>query len=81
MKPGHRLIQSLALAWIALAGPAAAEEVTLTLVSSWNERQNFTAHFLEYVKDVNARGKGVVQILEEQAAGLIARRAEQIDAA
>ena len=62
MKPGQRLIQSLALAWIALAGTASAEEVTLTLVSSWNERQNFTAHFLEYVKAVNERGKGVVQI-------------------
>jgi TRAP-type C4-dicarboxylate transport system substrate-binding protein len=62
MKPGHRLIRTLAFAWIALAGPAAAEEVTLTLASSWNERQNFTAHFLEYIKDVNERGKGVVQI-------------------
>ncbi|MBT8421995.1 MAG: TRAP transporter substrate-binding protein DctP [Gammaproteobacteria bacterium] len=38
------------------------DEVTLTLVSSWNARQNFTAHFLQYVDAVNAAGKGVVQI-------------------
>ncbi len=37
-------------------------ETTLTLVSSWNARQNFTAHFLKYVEAVNAAGKGVVQI-------------------
>lgn len=42
--------------------PATAEEVTLTLVSSWNARQNFTAHFLNYVDAVNKAGKGVVQI-------------------
>ena len=44
------------------AGPAAGEEQSLTLVSSWNSRQNFTAHFLHYVAAVNAAGKGVVQI-------------------
>ena len=43
------------------AGSAAAE-TTLTLVSSWNARQNFTAHFLQYVEAVNEAGKGVVQI-------------------
>jgi TRAP-type C4-dicarboxylate transport system substrate-binding protein len=41
--------------------PATAE-TTLTLVSSWNARQNFTAHFLKYVDAVNEAGKGVVQI-------------------
>lgn len=41
---------------------AQAEEQTLTLVSSWNSRQNFTVHFLQYVAAVNAAGKGVVQI-------------------
>jgi TRAP-type C4-dicarboxylate transport system substrate-binding protein len=39
-----------------------AGEVTLTLASSWNARQNFTADFLRYVDAVNARGKGLVQI-------------------
>ena len=39
-----------------------AEEVTLTLVSSWNARQNFTELFLDYVDAVNERGEGVVQI-------------------
>lgn len=39
-----------------------ADEVTLTLVSSWNARQNFTADFLRYVDAVNARGRGLVQI-------------------
>jgi TRAP-type C4-dicarboxylate transport system substrate-binding protein len=50
------------LLWIGLCLPAHAEEQTLTLVSSWNARQNFTAHFLKYVDAVNAAGKGVVQI-------------------
>lgn len=49
---------------VALAGaaPALAEEQTLTLVSSWNARQNFTADFQDYIARVNARGKGLVQI-------------------
>jgi TRAP-type C4-dicarboxylate transport system substrate-binding protein len=63
----NSLISLVTVVWLATAGlltpdPLCAEEVTLSLVSSWNEQQNFTAHFLEYVKDVNARGKGVVQI-------------------
>ncbi|MEE4186614.1 MAG: TRAP transporter substrate-binding protein DctP [Gammaproteobacteria bacterium] len=37
-------------------------ETTLTVVSSWDARQNFTAHFLNYVDAVNAAGKGIVQI-------------------
>jgi len=41
---------------------AARSEETLTLVSSWNSRQNFTAHFLQYVDAVNDAGKGIVQI-------------------
>jgi TRAP-type C4-dicarboxylate transport system substrate-binding protein len=41
---------------------AVAEEQQLTLVSSWNARQNFTAHFLQYVDAVNVAGKGIVQI-------------------
>ena len=42
--------------------PTHAEEQRLTLVSSWNARQNFTEHFLHYVDAVNEAGKGVVQI-------------------
>lgn len=45
-----------------LPARANTDEVTLTLVSSWNARQNFTAHFLKYVDAVNKAGKGVVQI-------------------
>ncbi len=45
-----------------LARPLPAAEVTLTLASSWNARQNFTADFLRYVDAVNAKGKGLVQI-------------------
>ena len=41
---------------------ATAAETTLTLVSSWNRQQNFTALFMDYVDAVNAAGKGVVQI-------------------
>jgi TRAP-type C4-dicarboxylate transport system substrate-binding protein len=56
-----RLLATLLLA-LGLSGVVRAEEVTLTLVSSWNARQNFTAHFLKYVEAVNRAGKGVVQI-------------------
>ena len=55
-----RLI-ALLIIQLLLAAPALAE-TTLTLVSSWNSRQNFTAHFLKYVAAVNEAGKGVVQI-------------------
>ena len=51
-----------ALCILLLPGVQARAETTLTLVSSWNQRQNFTAHFLEYIKAVNEQGKGVVQI-------------------
>jgi TRAP-type C4-dicarboxylate transport system substrate-binding protein len=44
------------------SNPGYASEQTLTLVSSWNARQNFTAHFLQYVAAVNEAGKGIVQI-------------------
>jgi len=61
MPVAGRLLQ-IALCLLLFAKPALAEEQTLTLVSSWNARQNFTAHFLQYVDAVNAAGKGVVQI-------------------
>lgn len=41
---------------------ASAEEARLTLVSSWNRQQNFTALFMKYVEAVNRHGKGIVQI-------------------
>ena len=55
----HSLLPALLLCYAAVAS---AEEQRLSLVSSWNARQNFTAHFLQYVDAVNAAGKGVVQI-------------------
>ncbi len=54
-------LSALLIIQLLLAAPALAE-TTLTLVSSWNSRQNFTAHFLKYVAAVNEAGKGVVQI-------------------
>ena len=56
-----RTIIGLLLA-VVLWTPAQAGEETLTLVSSWNARQNFTAHFLKYVDAVNEAGTGVVRI-------------------
>jgi len=56
-----RLFSPVLLALL-LSGVTQAAETTLTLVSSWNSRQNFTAHFLNYVEAVNAAGKGAVQI-------------------
>lgn len=41
---------------------ASAEEAVLTLVSSWNRQQNFTALFFKYIDAVNEEGKGVVRI-------------------
>lgn len=55
----------LALIAMVLAGAcggASADEEVLTLVSSWNRQQNFTALFLKYIDDVNRVGKGVVRI-------------------
>lgn len=43
-------------------GMGAAQETILTVVSSWNERQNFTANFLKYVDAVNTTGEGVVEL-------------------
>ena len=53
------LVTAIVVCWSSLS---CAEEETLTLVSSWNSRQNFTAHFLKYVDAVNKAGKGIVQI-------------------
>ncbi|MDP6437684.1 MAG: TRAP transporter substrate-binding protein DctP [Gammaproteobacteria bacterium] len=58
-KVSHFFVTAILVCWSSLA---CAEEETLTLVSSWNSRQNFTAHFLKYVDSVNKAGKGIVQI-------------------
>jgi TRAP-type C4-dicarboxylate transport system substrate-binding protein len=62
-KHSNQFLRSLLpLIFLCYASAASAEEQRLTLVSSWNARQNFTAHFLQYVDAVNAAGKGIVQI-------------------
>ena len=58
----YRLGISLFALLILASNRADADETTLTLVSSWNARQNFTALFMDYIEAVNERGKGVVQI-------------------
>jgi len=52
----------LIISLLAVTGSVGAAEKTLTLVSSWNRQQNFTALFMDYVDAVNAAGKGIVQI-------------------
>lgn len=42
--------------------PAAAQETTLRLVSAFPENGVYVSHLLNWVKQVNERGKGVVQI-------------------
>lgn len=45
------------------AGPAKAQsEVTLSAISNLPSRVIYVRHFLDYVKKVNAAGKGIVQI-------------------
>ena len=46
-----------------VAGPAQAQsEVTLSAISNLPTRVIYVRHFLDYVKKVNAAGKGIVQI-------------------
>jgi len=45
-----------------LAAVPADAERTLSLVSSWNLRQNFNVLFMDYVEAVNRAGEGVVRI-------------------
>ena len=42
--------------------PAAAQETTLRLVTAFPENSVYVSHLLNWVKQVNERGKGVVQI-------------------
>jgi len=51
-----------ALAGLAAAGVASAQEVTLKAVSAFNEQSFFSRHFEAFVKKVNEEGKGLVQI-------------------
>jgi len=66
MTPGLKFnspwLYALLISLLLGTGSARAQEQALTLVSSWNSRQNFTVHFLQYVAAVNEAGKGVVQI-------------------
>jgi TRAP-type C4-dicarboxylate transport system substrate-binding protein len=55
-------MKTLAAVLMLVLASAASAETTLTLASSWNRQQNFTALFMRYVDAVNAAGKGVVQI-------------------
>ena len=56
------MTRGLVIVFLLVQSATAAAETTLTLVSSWNQQQNFTALFMDYVEAVNAAGKGIVQI-------------------
>src|SRR5256886_3117221 len=49
-------------ALIAVASPAAAEEVTLRAVSAFAEGSEFSRNFERFVEKVNADGKGLIKI-------------------
>ena len=53
---------TIALAFGLAAGAAAAQEVTLRLVSAFPENQFYVKRTLEWIADVNKDGKGVLQI-------------------
>lgn len=46
----------------AVASPVAAQEITLRAVNGFQEGTYFSRNFEEFVKKVNAEGKGIVQI-------------------
>src|SRR5512132_4354491 len=52
----------IAAALIAVASPAAAEEVTLRAVSAFAEGTEFSHNFERFVEKVNADGKGLIKI-------------------
>ena len=52
----------IAAALIAVASPAAAEEVTLRAVSAFAEGTEFSRNFERFVEKVNADGKGLIKI-------------------
>ena len=55
------LVATVVVALI-LAGPAAAQEVTLRAVSAFAEGTQFSKNFERFIERINAQGKGVLQI-------------------
>jgi TRAP-type C4-dicarboxylate transport system substrate-binding protein len=53
---------ALAAALTAVSGTAWAQETTLRLVSAFPENSNYVAYLQEWIKKVNAEGKGTLQI-------------------
>jgi len=59
----RQLLSAALAAALALAAPATrAQEATLKLVSAFPENSNYVVYLLEWVKKVNAEGKGVLQV-------------------
>ncbi len=57
-----RLLLGAGLAVVALAGTAQAQEVTLRAISAFPKNYALTTSFIRFIDDVNAKGKGIVQI-------------------
>lgn len=62
MKSLFRSIIASACLAVSVVVPAAAQEVTLRAVSAWPEGNFFSLNFEQFIKKVNADGKGVVRI-------------------
>jgi len=62
MKSRHWLAAAATVAAAALPALAAAQEVTLRLVSAFPENQFYVKRTLDWIADVNKDGKGVLQI-------------------
>lgn len=60
--PRRRLAHVAGLFALALALPAAAQEVTLRAVNAFQEGTYYARNFEKFVQKVNAEGKGIVQI-------------------
>src|SRR6267154_5884577 len=56
------LAAAACLAAAVVSAPAAAQEVTLRLVSAFPENQFYVKRTLDWIADVNKDGKGVLQI-------------------
>jgi TRAP-type C4-dicarboxylate transport system substrate-binding protein len=57
-----RPIKWMMLAALAISGPAAAQEVTLRLVSAFPENQFYVKRTIEWIEKINKEGKGTLQI-------------------
>lgn len=53
---------AMACAFVAGAGHAAAQEVTIRAVSAWPEANFFSQNFEKFIEKVNAEGKGTIKI-------------------